>query len=104
MIKAFILGLFFDDTAIFVNKVLQAAYQNGFIIDRFDMTASIVIERGDLTTQAISDIIATGLPIRPAGKLYNGITIPTDGNLFGFDGIGKGFDQAPFATQLGDIQ
>jgi len=104
LIKAFILGLFFDDMSQSVNKVLKAAYANGFLSDNFNMTSTLVIERGDLTTQAISDIIATGLPIRPAGKRYDAITVPTDGCLFGFDGIGKGFDQAPYAVDLGTLK
>ncbi len=97
LLKTWIFQLFYDGTTPFTNQVLKLIFSDGYVVDQLNMGATVVINRGAFTIQAVQDIITTGIIPRPAGVRFVYNILTGFGNFaFGFDGMGKGFDQAPF--------
>lgn len=77
-----------------MDSILQAAFGYGNYIDKGNMSLSIVI--GATIDSAIVEMMKnTGLLTKPAGVSFGNLFVQ-DGDVFGFDGHGVGFDQAPF--------
>lgn len=98
LLKAWIGGLFTDGTLPSINKVIQLALgaSGGHVIDNGNMTADVYLFNVDINL--LYTIAKTNVIPRPAGVAYN-YNLAT-GTVFGFDGNGVGFDQAPFITVL----
>ena len=102
LLKIWIFQLFYDGQTLYANQVIKMIFANGYVIDHLSMGATVVINRGAFTQQAVLDIINTGIIPRPAGVKYTYDIVTGFGNFaFGFDGMGKGFDQAPFVGYSG---
>jgi len=102
LLKVWIFQLFYDGTTLFANQVIKMIFADGYVIDNLGMGATVVINRGAFTQQAVLDIIDTGIIPRPAGVKYTYDIVTGFGNFaFGFDGMGVGFDQAPFVGYSG---
>lgn len=98
LLKAWIGGLFTDGTVPSINKVIQLALgqQGGHVIDNGDMTATVYLYNKDINLLYM--IARTNVIPRPAGVAYTyNLAV---GDVFGFDGNGVGFDQAPFITVI----
>lgn len=98
LLKAWIGGLFTDGSLPSINKVIQLALgaSGGHVIDNGDMTATVYLYSVDINL--LYTIAKTNVIPRPAGVAYTYNLAA--GNVFGFDGNGVGFDQAPFITVI----
>ena len=81
-----------------MDSSLTAAFGAGSYIDKGDMSLSVVID-SDLDDAMITLIRTTGLLTKPAGVRLDNLFVH-DGDVFGFDGHGVGFDQAPFVKLI----
>ena len=80
-----------------MNAILTAAFGYGSYVDKGNMHLDVIIDTIDITLAEI--IKEIGLLTKPAGVEIDNIFIH-DGDVFGFDGHGVGFDQAPFSNMI----
>jgi len=78
-----------------LNAILTAALRSGSYIDHGNMTLDVVVD-ADLDSTGMELIIGSDLLTKPAGVSLLNLFVH-DGDVFGFDGHGVGFDQAPFS-------
>lgn len=98
LLKAWINGLFTDGSLPSINKTIQTALgpNGGHVIDNGDMSADVALHNIDINV--LLTIARTGVIPKPAAVKYT-YYLSTD-SVFGFDGNGVGFDQAPFVTVI----
>ena len=89
-----------DGTLPSLNSIVQTAFgSDAYYVDHGNMSMSVNIS-SSFTSQEVEAIIEAGVIPKPCGVrirvLYNDVA--TD--VFGFDGNGFGFDQAPFVTEF----
>lgn len=80
-----------------MDAIIQSALGAGHYIDNFDMTCFVRIDQA-LETWEIEQLVETGLITKPAGVRIVLIVSTDEGNFFGFQGNGVGWDQSPFAN------
>lgn len=85
-----------------MSAIVDAAFGEGKYIDNGNMSIDVVID-DSLSDIIIAAIVKSGLITKPAGVRINQISIKHTSGTFGFDGVGPGFDQAPFIRTFEDL-
>jgi len=86
-----------------MTAIAKAAFgDSSNYIDNGDMSLDIIIGE-DLADVVITQLSDAGLITKPAGVRINSVQVSGDGEVFGFDGNGFGFDQKNFIRLLEDL-